>query len=493
MAYTYDDTNNISFSGDSWASPTSGSAVAGEAGTAPLTITADGLIHATNVTALRLDGGAYTVTNSGIITAENGSGLALLDGTATLISKISNTASGIMAGLWAPDCHGLEARHAITLANSGWISGDVGVFVDGQAGAVSITNKGIIEGRSFALKIDGAGKHTISNAGHLDGDVSLLDGINSFSNAGILDGGLETGGGADTVKNSGFVSGWVALGAGNDVFTGGVIADSVRDDAGSDKYVLGDGADVYFAVFADSGLAGDTDTVDGGANKSSAVSRGGSGDTYDASAATAGIVINLDSAIRSDILTGTLAAKASATGGGVGLDLLKGFETVLGGAHGDVLFGDKLDNQLISGGGDDALYGGAGKDRLAGGDGVDHLFGEAGADILVGGNDSAVDRFCYRALADSTVLESGRDFIKGFEDGMDIIDMSRLNLPGLLFIGVNSAFSGVGTPELRAVMASFGWLLHVDANGDRKIDMAIAVEDPGLNQIVWDPYDFDFA
>jgi Ca2+-binding RTX toxin-like protein len=79
-------------------------------------------------------------------------------------------------------------------------------------------------------------------------------------------------------------------------------------------------------------------------------------------------------------------------------DVVSGFESLVGGAGGDVLRGTGRDDVIHGGagadviagrGGDDDLFGGAGADRLSGGPGRDRLEGGAGPDRMDagGGND----------------------------------------------------------------------------------------------------------
>lgn len=100
--------------------------------------------------------------------------------------------------------------------------------------------------------------------------------------------------------------------------------------------------------------------------------------------------------------------------GGNGDDIVKG------GKGDDLAFGN-ADNDMLRGqGGDDALFGGDGRDDLRGGSGNDFLAGGNGRDSLDGG--AGWDEFIYNDLRE------GRDVISGFEDGMDLINLSGLGL-----------------------------------------------------------------
>jgi Ca2+-binding RTX toxin-like protein len=62
-----------------------------------------------------------------------------------------------------------------------------------------------------------------------------------------------------------------------------------------------------------------------------------------------------------------------------------GADTLIGGAGGDIIYGDSQSGVNSTVGGADRLYGGAGSDQLFGGGGNDHLYGGSGTDTLNGG------------------------------------------------------------------------------------------------------------
>ena len=115
------------------------------------------------------------------------------------------------------------------------------------------------------------------------------------------------GNGDDTVTNTGSLIGRFTLGDGADTFVGGIFDDQVFGNAGNDTVQLRGGDDTF--------LAEDSDGND--------IVRGGDGtDTYDASATTTGVTIDLDDGI----------AK------GAGTDRIFGFENAIGSASaGDTL------------------------------------------------------------------------------------------------------------------------------------------------------------
>lgn len=113
-----------------------------------------------------------------------------------------------------------------------------------------------------------------------------------------------------------------------------------------------------------------------------------------------------------DDQTGTMADDLLV--GGKGSDLLKG----KGGS--DILYGNGGDDKLLGNTGADFLFGGSGNDILRGGGGNDQLTGGRGKDKLLGG--SGADQFIFDANK-----SNGTDRIKDFEDGLDMIVISKLS------------------------------------------------------------------
>lgn len=180
----------------------------------------------------------------------------------------------------------------------------------------------------------------------------------------------------------------------SDVFDAGRGNDVVSGRNGNDRFVsnAGDGNDVY---------------------------RGDDGrDTYDASGASARVVINL--------------TNGTASGSDMGNDRLKSIENAAGGSANDLIIGNSDANSLSGGDGDDVLYGRDGNDRLSGGDGIDVLNGGNGNDWLDGG--AGDDKFYTNRGNDTIVLNAnfGNDVVYGFDaakgGGQDLIDVRGLNI-----------------------------------------------------------------
>jgi len=154
------------------------------------------------------------------------------------------------------------------------------------------------------------------------------------------------------------------------------------------------------------------------------------------------LVISQDSVIENaiggagnDIIDGNDSDNAL-TGGG-GNDIINGYkgkDSLKGGAGKDVLKGggkaDKLEgnngkDELRGGGGNDTLLGGNGKDKLIGGNGDDVLKGGKGKDTLKGGagddtlkGGSDADKFVF-------VNSFGKDTIVDFEDDIDVLKIDH--------------------------------------------------------------------
>ena len=191
------------------------------------------------------------------------------------------------------------------------------------------------------------------------------------------------------------------------------------------------------------GGAGD-DTIDGGAGDD--VLLGGLGvDTVSYASSTAAVAV-------------TLASSRSQRTGGAGIDLITGFEQLLGSVW------------------NDSLSGGDGADRLDGGAGDDQLRGGLGADQLLGG--PGADRFVYGALAEVGNGSAGRDQILD-ADGSDRLDLALIDANSTLkgnqtfsFIGSRS-FSGAG--QLRYTSVNGLGLLEGNVDANLAADLQIAL------------------
>jgi len=119
-----------------------------------------------------------------------------------------------------------------------------------------------------------------------------------------------------------------------------------------------------------------------------------------------------------------------------------GNDTLEGWTGNDTIFGDEGDDSILAGSGEDSVIGGNGadyisgyndNDTLSGNDGADTIHGGDGDDLITGGlgqdvirGDAGADIFDYNALTEST--DAGFDRIKGFEVGIDKIDVSDIGV-----------------------------------------------------------------
>lgn len=469
-----------------------------------LTVTKEGSLTSTIGNALKLHNDGYTLTNNGIIGSTNLQSAGILVSTFAPLSKLTMIKNGATGQIFGDTGVKLLAYGNITNAgeitgvkfgiinqwsadntiiNTGTITGEIASIAITVGGIHTIKNSGILNGKVIAT---GASVELFTNKGVVNGHVDLGDGNNVLTNSGWITGNVHFGSGNDKFTNKGSVGlgGRIYMGGGDDQFTGGKLSEFVVDQAGNDKYSLGNGYDTFLAF---NGIAGgaSVDTVDGGANSGGNPTPGedNTGDIYDASSTTKGVVINLDKVTHKEAAVGLLVYAASqAKGVDVGIDNIKNFESAIGGSGADIIFGNSKNNVIIGNAGHDVLHGFAGNDVINGGVGSDFLFGDKGADTLLGGGDGLdgiADYFFYGALSDSTVAKAGRDTIYLFEDGKDQIVFQ--NIPGHNggnFVGVAMPYSPVaGELEVRALSTTDGWELQIDANGDGKTDMAINVAD----------------
>ncbi|MFO1142469.1 MAG: calcium-binding protein [Amaricoccus sp.] len=422
--------------------------------------------------------GAWTVSIAGAVVSTYEEGLMVAPGADG--SRIAVSAEGSVSGKI-----GIALVSAGTVENAGSIVGTTFYGIQVDKGAThTIVNSGTIEAPVAIGDSLGVAADSITNSGTLAGGVYLNGGADSLVNSGTITAYVELGDGADVLTNfatragvtvNGSIGGIIDLGAGNDRFTGGANVERVQDGDGADNVALGAGDDRYLST-GNAGADG-LDTVAGGSGT----------DTWDASASTVAVAVNLDTVAHTlaPVTTagGTLAAQ-TATGAsvaGTSSDRINGFENAAGGAAADRLHGSAAENLLEGNGGTDMLFGYGGNDTLSGGASLDNLVGGAGRDILTGGADA--DSFDFAARSDSGATTATRDVITDFEDVRDVInlagidaDSTRAGNDAFSFIGMHAAFTGHGG-ELRAVFSGSGELIEADTNGDGLADFSIALRD----------------
>ncbi|MFG6413489.1 VCBS domain-containing protein [Roseateles sp. DC23W] len=194
-----------------------------------------------------------------------------------------------------------------------------------------------------------------------DGDDTLIGGTGND----LLDGGT----GNDILSG----------GDGNDILIGGDGNDALDGGAGNDTLSAGEGNNSV-----DAGIGDDTVTAGSGND----VLDGSSGtDTVDYSEQTAPVIVNL--------------ATQTATGAGIGIDVLRNFENVIGGAGDDHITGTDGANVLVGGAGSDTLLAGAGNDNLLFDANDTRVDGGAGTDTLTIADNTPVD---FTAISDDRFI-----------------------------------------------------------------------------------------
>jgi len=303
------------------------------------------------------------------------------------------------------------------------------------------------------------------------------------------------GAGFDTVDFSGAGGGVdVALGAG--AFRLTTVSQGMDRFDGIEAVIGSDHADTLFGgALAErlEGGAGD-DRIAGGGGNDTLLGGDGTGDAVNYYFAGAAVRVDL----RAQGNFQTISA-------GQGVDLLTGFENILGSGTGNnTLQGDDAANRIagyggddviLGWGGDDLLFGGGGNDWVLGGDGADLIVADAGNDTLLGGagddrlvggdagdtltGGAGADTFVFGRAYDSRPGNGMRDVIRDFEPGVDAIDLSVIDadvtLTGaqdFVFVG-NAAFSAAG--QLRFVSDGTHGFVLGDVTGDGMADLNLMV------------------
>lgn len=337
----------------------------------------------------------------------------------------------------------------------------------------------------------GAGFDTVSFFGHNDGVFARLTGqgtgvvtarangatLATFANVEAVEGGygddmlmgdagnntlsgregsdLLVGGAGNDALDGGFGDDVIDGGEGNDTAVFSANVSHFVDLTRTDPYDTGEGTDLLIGIENLRGGASD-DSFFGDANDNIFYDAGGD-DLYVGRGGTDTIDYSKTGGLLKVDLTVT-SQQNTASGG---YDLLDGIENVVGGDHGNILFGTGGANRLIGGsdvdvliggqgddwleGGDgddllvgdeqlrianavaasnnDTLIGGRGADRLIGGEGDDLLMGGSGNDVLIGGS-AIVSQYGNHFVIDGLVLMDG---------GFDTLDGGEGNDLGVLY------------------------------------------------------------
>jgi Ca2+-binding RTX toxin-like protein len=168
-------------------------------------------------------------------------------------------------------------------------------------------------------------------------------------------------------------------------------------------------------------------------------------------------------------------ATGAASGGDASGDTFSQIEALKGSTKADVLEGNGLGINSLSGGkGNDTLRGNGGFDLLEGGDGNDKIDGGTGGDSLWGGKGK--DTFRYDSVGDAPVVASGHDFVGDFSHGQqDKIDLSAVAT------GAGASFDFVGSSsfyeagQVRFVKDGGHSVVQVNTDGDTQAEMQLWV------------------
>ena len=371
-------------------------------------------------------------------------------------------AGTVMSGI-TPAIYSVGLNNIVTVTETGAIlslASSIWDAVDFRFAGAQVINNGEIISLSRAVNST-VGDAVVFNSGLISGITMGVGGATRVENLGTIRGAtaVAMSDGDDTLLNTGSLIGNVTLAAGADLFDtiGGQMKGTVAGGAGDDIYrtgtahlaiieLVGEGAAdrVESTVDFDLGTVAEVENL-----RLLGTAADGAGNALD------------------NLLTGNFRDNT--------LNGLGGNDTLNGGVGNDNLRGDIGDDSLNGGGGDDNLRGGTGADTLDGGNGEDVLTGGAGRDQMRGGADA--DTFAFRALVDSGVGSTARDIISGFETGLDLIDLTRIDANAGL--NGNQAFTFIGTGaftnvagQLRAVHGANS-VLRADVNGDGVVDFEL--------------------
>jgi Ca2+-binding RTX toxin-like protein len=263
-------------------------------------------------------------------------------------------------------------------------------------------------GDSYDSLDGGIGADTM--LGGTGGDVYVVDNIgdviieNSYEGPDIVNSSISYILG-NALENLVLLNALNLSGTGNNLnnkITGNAGVNTLNGKAGNDTLIGANGTDVY-VIDADVDLGSDTviETVTGGV------------DYLDfRTTTTKAITVNLATVTSQVIATGVSLTLSSGS-----ILPVNTIEYAYGGALGDNITGNSLNN---------LFFGGAGNDTLSGGVGLDTIYGDAGNDSLIGG--VGVDRFSFAAIltgVNTVATALGRDTIADFGVNVDKIALSK--------------------------------------------------------------------
>jgi len=250
------------------------------------------------------------------------------------------------------------------------------------------------------ITIDGTG-FTFDTAGHVTGGTMTSL---SETDTGVFVGSITGTSLALPVTNN--ATALQTMFAGSDQFTGSGEADFIRGFAGNDTLAGGGGSNTLFGGDGADSISGGAafNQVNGNTGEDTIVGRsavgdwllGGQGnDVIDASASSAGNIIN----------------------GNIGID------TITGGAGADTIRGGQGDDVIQGGAGNDIIYGDLGQNTITGGAGADTFRNgaAAGRDVITDFQQSQGDHIQIAANLTYTTAQSGADVLVTVSNGFDFV------------------------------------------------------------------------
>jgi serralysin len=200
---------------------------------------------------------------------------------------------------------------------------------------------------------------------------------------------------------------------------------------------------------------------------------GGGVDTYDLSAYTTALQIDLSPGKSSAFSTSQLANLGDGVNaqGNIYNALMFGgntaslIENAIGGTGADTISGNSAANTLTGGGAADVLEGGLGNDTLIGNAGLDVLNGGQGNDTLTGGTGASnQDTFLFK----TTTI--GQDVVTDWQDGIDYIRFQSAALTSFAQVQANATQVGanvvIDMPNNSDTITVQGWTLAQMNAGD---------------------------
>jgi hypothetical protein len=402
--------------------------------------------------------GAWTVSVNGAIVSQGGVGIWLDTGNAA-VSTIKIGVDGEVQGAF-----GIQLLSSANLNNAGIIESTNGFAIQIQnAGTHVITNSGTITGGggfSTILDLSGLSNDTVRNSGTINGDITLTGGNDTVTNSGLVTGPINLGHDTNRLGNSGQVLGNVTAGDGSDTVANAGSVGAISLGNGNNSLTnsgtidggvnCGDGADTVtnFAIVAGvmkSGtinatifLGDGNDKFTGGANSeivrdddgADFVALGGGNDTYIAHGSSGADGIDI---VGGGAGVDTYAVRLATTDCRINLDTVAHNATAIFPGDGFVA-ANTATGTTIAGSAKDTIFGfenvfgGNGNDLIYGTAAGNRFDGDAGNDFLFGfgGNDTLQGSFGD----DDLIGGAGKDTLIG-DSGVDRFHYTALSDSGI--------------------------------------------------------------